>query len=265
MKTRNFLNVTLFLLSTIIIIVGDSAHALIKNQSNMIVRKADERGSTNLPWFKSSLTFSFDDYQDPKYNGFHALNAINEDLLKGSAGFDKHPHENMEIITYVIKGSLEYEDTTGHKGVIGAGEIQRMNAGSGIEHSVYNHEKDKETHFYQIWIIPQKKNVKPSYGQKSFDTELKHNKFVLVISNTGHDNSLRIGQDVDFYLARPHKGASLQFKPRINRHAWVQMVKGRMTVNGTEISTGDGLAINDVGLLEFKALDESEFMLFDLS
>lgn len=247
---------------------------LQKQESPMLlIRKADERGSSEHGWLKSAFTFSFADYYDPKFMNFRTLRVINEDIIKGGKGFDSHPHDNMEIITYVMSGALQHKDSMGNTSIIRPGEVQRMSAGTGIVHSEYNYEKDKETHLYQIWIVPSKKGIKPSYAQKSFEDKLKTNQLVLVVSQNAREGSIGIEQDADLYLAKLEKDGSLNFAVRPNRHIWVQMIKGTMTVNGQEISAGDGLntgsdnrnpAAENPTVLSFLAKENAEFMLFDL-
>jgi redox-sensitive bicupin YhaK (pirin superfamily) len=244
-----------------------AADNMQKKEAHMLlVRKAVERGFSERSWLKSAFTFSFSDYYDPKYMGFRSLRVINEDFIKGGAGFDSHPHNDMEIITYVIKGALQHKDSMGNTSIIRPGEVQRMTAGTGIVHSEYNYEKDSDTHLYQIWITPSKKDSKPSYAQKSFENELKNNKLVLVISKNAREGSIAIDQDADLYLSRLSKGESISFDVQPGRYVWLQMVKGKMKVNNEELSAGDGLNTSGKAItLNFSALEDGEFMLFDLS
>lgn len=229
------------------------------------IRKSTERGISNLPWLNSKHTFSFSDYYDPKHMGFHTLRVINEDQIQAGKGFDKHPHKDMEIISYVIDGSLEHKDSMGNTTIILPNEIQRMSAGTGVLHSEYNHEKNKETHFYQIWIMPNKKGIKPGYAQKSFASDLKKNKLVLVVSNSGRDGSISIEQNLDMYLSRLPKDETLEYEPRKGNKVWVQVVKGKIRVNdNVALASGDGLALEYENLLNIKAHDECELMIFDL-
>lgn len=246
----------------------NASETTIRQESNMIaLRKANERGMSNISWLKSAFTFSFADYYDAKHTGFRALRVINEDKIKGGKGFDSHPHKNMEIITYVIDGAIQHKDSIGNTSIIRPGEVQRMRAGTGVVHSEYNHEKEKETHLYQIWITPIKNGSKPSYEQKSFETAFNQHKMVLVISQDGRDGSIHIDQDADLYVSRFSKGEKTQFTIKPNRYVWIQMIKGKMTVNGQEMMAGDGLSTKDgkSWILDFTGLEDGEFMLFDLA
>lgn len=229
------------------------------------IRKSDERGLANHGWLKSRHTFSFADYHDPKHMGFRTLRVINEDRIAGGTGFGSHGHKDMEIISYVVSGGLEHKDSMGTKSLIKPGEVQRMSAGKGIVHSEYNAETKNETHFFQIWIQPKNKGIAPSYGQKSFEDDLNSKKMVLVISESGKDGSLAINQDADLYLSRLKAGDDLEFKMRANRGMWVQVIKGKININGKEIATGDALSFENAELFKFKAVDQSELMIFDLA
>jgi len=244
---------------------GDRQISSTGDHSMISIRKANERGLGKRSWLTSHHTFSFANYYDPKHMGYKNLRVINEDIIQGGHGFDSHSHENMEIISYVIEGALQHKDSTGNETIIRPNEIQRMSAGSGVTHSEYNLAADKETHFYQIWITPKKRGTQPSYAQKSFAKELNKNKLTLVVSNTGREGSISIDQDVDIYVSRLKKGDLLEFKSRQNRHLWVQMVKGKMSVNGLEISAGDGLSTEGHHPLNFNSHEHSEFILFDLN
>jgi redox-sensitive bicupin YhaK (pirin superfamily) len=229
------------------------------------LRKSEERGNAHLGWLKSKHTFSFANYHDPKHMGFRSLRVINEDRIEGGSGFGSHPHQDMEIISYVVKGALEHKDSMGTKAIIRPGEVQRMTAGTGVVHSEYNADPENETHFFQIWIIPKKRGSAPGYGQKSFEAELNTQKMVLVISESGRDDSLSIEQDADLYLSRLKNEDEVEFKLKPNRGAWIQVVHGKLNVNGTEVSAGDAISFENAELLKFKSLEKSEFMLFDLA
>lgn len=228
------------------------------------LRKSEERGFANHGWLKSKHTFSFADYYDPDHMGFRSLRVINEDRIDGGTGFGSHPHRDMEIISYVIKGGLEHRDSMGTKALIKPGEVQRMSAGTGVVHSEYNALADEESHFFQIWIGPRARGGMPSYGQKSFEEDLNAKKLVLVISEDGREGSLSIKQDADMYISRLNAGDELEFKIRPRRGVWVQVVKGQLNVNGKDISIGDALSFELEELLKIKASDKSEFILFDM-
>jgi len=196
--------------------------------------------------------------------GFRSLRVINEDRIDGGMGFDSHPHENMEIISYVVDGALEHKDSMGTKAVILPGEVQRMSAGSGVVHSEVNKMNDRKTHFFQIWIMPNKEGGKPGYGQKSFESDLNKNKLTLVVSQDGRDGSIEIKQDANMYISRLKSGDHVELKLLPKRGAWIQMVKGNVDLNGETLKTGDGAAIDNEQLLKLKATDESEVIIFDL-
>lgn len=229
------------------------------------LRKSEERGLANHGWLKSRHTFSFAEYYDPQHMGFHSLRVINEDRIEGGSGFGSHPHRDMEIISYVVSGALEHKDSMGTKAIIRPGEVQRMSAGTGVVHSEYNAIPDEETHFFQIWIQPNSRGGDPGYGQKSFESELNSKKLVLVVSQDGREGSIGIKQDADMYISRLDAKDQLEFRLRPKRGAWVQIVQGRLNINGTDVSAGDALSFENEELLKFKTSDKSEFILFDLA
>jgi quercetin 2,3-dioxygenase len=229
------------------------------------LRKSEERGFANHGWLKSRHTFSFANFYDPQFMGFRALRVINEDRIDGGTGFGKHGHKDMEIISYVVSGALQHEDSMGTKAIIRPGEVQRMTAGTGVMHSEYNAQPNDVTHFFQIWIEPKTNNAAPGYGQKSFETELNSKKSVLVISQDGRDGSIGINQDADMYISRLSKGDDFEFQLRPNRGAWLQVVEGQLNVNGKNISTGDGVSFENAEQLQINAESKSEFILFDLA
>jgi redox-sensitive bicupin YhaK (pirin superfamily) len=228
------------------------------------VRRSQDRGQAHHGWLKSLHTFSFADYYDPGQMGFRALRVINEDRIQGGSGFGSHPHRDMEIISYVISGALEHKDSMGNRVVIRPGEVQRMSAGTGVVHSESNHFPDQETHFFQIWIQPQSRGGQPSYGQKSFESELSQDKLVLVVSQDGREGSLEIRQDADIYLSRLSGGDLVEFRLRSGRGAWVQVLKGEIQLNEQTLVMGDAARVDSESLLKMKALTPSELMLFDL-
>lgn len=231
------------------------------------LRKSEERGLANHGWLKSRHTFSFADYYDPKHMGFRSLRVINEDRIDGGTGFNKHPHRDMEIISYVIRGALEHQDSMGNKAIIVPGEVQRLSAGTGITHSEQNHKKNEETHFFQIWIQPKKTGDPAGYGQKNFEADLNSKKLVLVISEDAREGSLGIRQDADMYISRLKNNDTVEFQLRAGRGAWIQVIHGKLSINGQTVSTGDALSFEQAELLKIKALDgsSSEFILFDLA
>jgi redox-sensitive bicupin YhaK (pirin superfamily) len=232
-----------------------------------IIRRALERGFTNLGWLKSYHTFSFGGYYNPIFHGFESLRVINEDIVLPMSGFSSHSHKDMEIISYVLSGSLKHKDSIGNLGIIQAGEVQRMTAGSGITHSEYNASDSNEVHFLQIWIIPSVRNLTPGYKQKFFDPLKRKGQFVLFASPTGHDGSLMIHQDTNLWCGIiDQKHPSLNYILSPNRKAWVHVVRGELSLNDIELRTGDGVGITAPEMLRFhKPYIESEVLLFDLA
>lgn len=229
------------------------------------IRKAKERGTTELGWLKSFHTFSFNSYHDPNHHHFRKLRVINDDYVQPSQGFGTHPHSDMEIITYVLEGQLEHQDSLGNGSIINAGEIQRMSAGTGIFHSEFNPSPDNPVHLYQIWIFPEKKGVQPSYEQVKPNPDDFTDKFLLVASNDGESQGVYIGQDARLYLSRLTAGKELSFDIPNGRHVWLQLAEGKLELNGHQLEIGDGLAVSDESKLEMKALEKSEILLFDLA
>ena len=228
------------------------------------VRKSSDRGLAEHGWLKSRHTFSFSDYYDPRFMGYSVLRVINEDRIEGGTGFDTHGHRDMEIISYVIEGELEHKDSMGTNTVIRPGEVQRMTAGTGVRHSEYNHMPDKETHFLQIWIMPEKQGMKPSYDQKSFSNDFGCSDLILVGSKDGRNGSITINQDVDMYAAKAQDDGEKTLKTYAHRHLWVQVIKGQVSVEGETLQAGDGAAIQDVDHLKLQWKKGSEFIVFDL-
>jgi redox-sensitive bicupin YhaK (pirin superfamily) len=231
----------------------------------MRVRKAAERGHADHGWLDTAHTFSFADYHDPAHMGFRALRVINEDRVAPGTGFGAHPHREMEILTYVLAGALEHRDSMGHGSVLGPGELQRISAGTGVLHSEYNPDEDRPVHFYQVWIVPDRRGLPPSYEQKRFDAAGKRNALQLVASPDGRDGSLSIRQDARVYLAELSPGAVVTHELGHGRHAWVQVVRGRARVGGQALAASDGLAVSDEPALVVRAEEESEVMVFDLA
>ncbi len=229
------------------------------------IRRSNERGLADHGWLKSLHTFSFAGYFDPMHMGFGPLRVINEDRIEAGAGFGKHPHKDMEIISYVVDGALEHSDTMGNKTVIRPGEVQKMSAGSGVMHSEMNHEAEKETHFFQIWIVPDEKGLAPSYGQKSFAKDLETEPLVLVASREGRDGSIPIRQDADMYISKLKANGSLHFGLRPERSVWVQVVKGAVKIGDEELRAGDAAALTDEKVLELVSQSDAEVIVFDLS
>ena len=229
------------------------------------ILKSNNRGHADHGWLKSKHSFSFADYYNPDYMNFRNLRVINEDRIEGGTGFSKHGHKDMEIISYVVSGSLLHEDSSGTKAVIRPGEVQRMSAGTGVLHSEYNESAHEVAHFFQIWVTPNKKGAAFSYGQKSFQNEIDDKDIVLVISETGREGSIEINQDVDIYISKLKKNYSFEFKIRSERHVWIQMIKGSITINNEKIEAGDAIRTSQAQLLVIQPTEDSEFILFDLA
>ena len=231
----------------------------------IMVRKSGERGGGDYGWLKTQHTFSFSDYWDPRWMGFRSLRVINEDYVAPGSGFPTHPHSDMEIITYVLEGKLEHKDSLGTGSVILPGDGQRMTAGRGIRHSEYNPSKSEQVHLYQIWILPAKKGLKPSYEQKSFPNEEKQGRLRLIASPDGKHGSVKINQDARLYVSLLKPGEEVQHTLAPNRHGWLQVAKGGVKLNGQELNQGDGAAISDEQSLTIEGTKESEVLLFDLA
>jgi redox-sensitive bicupin YhaK (pirin superfamily) len=228
------------------------------------IRKSNQRGHANHGWLDTYHTFSFADYYDPEYMGFSVLRVINQDIIAADTGFGMHGHQNMEIITYVAKGALFHKDSMGNETIITPGEVQRMSAGSGIRHSEYNHEKDSETHLFQIWITPIKNDVIPSYDQKSFTEALSSNEMVLVASVDGRENSVSLGQDVNMYVCKTTISGKKDFIISSKRNIWLQLLSGSLNINGNTLSPGDGAKVTQPKTLNLNWTAHTEFIIFDL-
>ncbi len=229
------------------------------------IRRSNERGHANHGWLDTRFSFSFADYYDPVFMGFRDLRVINEDFIEPAQGFPKHGHRDMEILTYVIDGELSHRDSLGNGETIRPHEVQRMTAGTGVQHSEYSSPTDK-THLLQIWILPEKRNLQPSYEQTYFAPEEKQGKLKLVASRGGADGSVHINQDVKLYASQLKTGEEISYKIAEGRHAWVQLIYGSLDLNGETLKKGDGAAISDEAILNLKSLDDTtEFLLFDLN
>lgn len=226
------------------------------------IRKSHDRGNSRYEWLNSFHTFSFAYYYDPKFMGFGNLRVINEDTVQAGNGFGRHPHNDMEIISYVVEGTLEHKDSMGTGSVIKPGEIQIMSAGTGVEHSEFNHSKTDLLHFLQIWIIPEKQNLTPNYEQKTI--EKKENELILIGSRDKHDGAVLIHQDMKLYAAYLTPNHTIDYSLNKDRIAWLQVIKGKLDLNGNELSAGDGAAIQDEAKLTIRCIENSEFLFFDL-
>lgn len=228
------------------------------------IRKSDDRGASNFGWLDSKHTFSFGHYYDPANMGFGKLRVINEDIVEGGAGFGTHPHDNMEIISYVLDGALAHKDSLGTGSVIRPGDVQRMSAGTGIAHSEFNASPKDPVHFLQIWVLPEQRDLEPSYEQKSFPAEQRRGSLALVGARDGRDGAVTIHQDLDLFVADLQKGDTVSHALRPSRKAWVQVTRGSVSVNGSAIGAGDGAALTDEAEVRIAANDNAEVLLFDL-
>lgn len=225
------------------------------------VRKAEERGHANHGWLDSWHTFSFASYHDANFMGFSALRVINEDVIDGGQGFGTHPHKDMEILTYVLSGTVEHQDSMGNKEQIPAGEFQIMSAGTGVRHSEYNASESEPLHLYQIWIIPERTGIEPRYDQRRFpDVQGRQ----LVLSPDAREGSLKVYQDMTLSRWVLATGEQDNVAIDVGRRIWIQVVKGDVTVNGNAVTTSDALAIWDESALKIEASSAAEVLLFDL-
>ncbi len=228
------------------------------------IRPSNQRGGGDYGWLKTRHTFSFSDYHDPKWMGFRSLRVINEDWVAPNGGFPTHPHRDMEIITYVLSGKLEHKDSLGTGSVILPGDGQRMSAGRGIRHSEANPSSKDPVHLLQIWILPDKQGHEPGYEQKSFSEAEKRGKFRLVASNDGADGSVKINQDAKLFVTLLAPGEEVT-QSLEKRHAWLQVAKGDVELNGKKLQQGDGAAISEETKLTIKANNDAEVLLFELA
>jgi hypothetical protein len=226
------------------------------------VRPSNERGHNKLSWLDSRFTFSFDQYYDPEHMQFRSLRVLNEDIIAPGQGFGMHPHRDMEILTWILDGALEHRDSMGTGAVIRPGELQHMTAGSGILHSEFNPSPKDSTHLLQIWIVPDRKNLKPQYEQLTFPDEDLRGKFHLV---AGPEAPVNIHQDANLYIARLNEGEQAKHLLGTGRSAWMQVSHGTVAVNGTTLEAGDGAAISEESEVRVEATKPSEVLLFDLA
>lgn len=226
------------------------------------VRPSEERGRNKLSWLDSRFTFSFDQYYDPDHMQYRSLRVINEDVVAPGGGFPTHPHRDMEILTWILDGALEHRDNTGGSGVIRPAELQHMTAGRGVLHSEFNPSQKDPVHLLQIWLLPERRGLDPDYEQLSFsDAELR-NKFGHV---AGPEAPVTIRQNADLYIARLDQGANAEHSLEPDRGAWVQVARGKVKLNGTELKAGDGAAVSNETSVKVEAEEPSEVLLFDLA
>ena len=232
------------------------------------IRPAGERGHANYGWLDTYHTFSFSDYYDPRFMGFRSLRVINEDRVQPGYGFPTHPHRDMEIVTYVLEGSLEHKDSMGTGSVIQPGEVQKMSAGTGVRHSEFNHSKTEPVHLYQIWLLPEREGIKPMYEQKAIPAEEKRGKLRVVASPKGGNGNgaVKLYQDAEIFATELGAGQSVEHELGEERYAWIQVLRGAVNVNGKELRAGDGAAMAQEAQLRITGAGEnSEVLLFDLA
>jgi redox-sensitive bicupin YhaK (pirin superfamily) len=228
------------------------------------IRKALERGRTRIGWLDSWHTFAFGDYFDPRHVGFRSLRVINDDRVAAGAGFGMHPHRDMEILTWVLKGALEHRDSLGSGGVIRPGDLQRMTAGTGIRHSEANPSAEEPVHFLQVWILPERNGLPPDYEQRTFPVSERRGHLCHIAGPRGADGAVTIRQDVEVYATLLEKGDQLTHTLRPGRHAWVQVASGAVHLNASALAAGDGAAVTDETRLTLTADGPAEVLLFDL-
>ena len=229
------------------------------------IRHATDRGRAELGWLDSRHTFSFGEYYDPRHMGFGPLRVINEDRVQPGQGFGTHSHRDMEIISYVLEGALEHKDSLGTGSVIRPGDVQRMSAGTGVQHSEFNHSRSELVHFLQIWIIPDQQGLQPGYAEKKFPEAEKRGQLRLVISADGRDGSIPIHQDADLYAALLKEDETVAHRFAPDRNGWIQVARGAVTANGTPLSAGDGSAVVNEERLSIRGTADAEVLLFDMA
>jgi redox-sensitive bicupin YhaK (pirin superfamily) len=231
----------------------------------LAIRRSEDRGHARHGWLESRHTFSFADYRDPRHMGFRDLRVINEDRVQPSQGFGTHGHRDMEIVTWVLAGALEHRDGLGNGSVIRPGDAQRMSAGTGVTHSEYNHSADELVHFLQIWILPERAGLPPSYEQRHFSEDERRNRLRVIAARDGRDGAVTIHQDAAIHAALLDAGAELEHAVAPRRHAWLQVARGALELNGARLAAGDGVGASDETLLRITAHEPSEILLFDLA
>ncbi len=229
-----------------------------------LIHDRNNRGKTQMGWLDSSHSFSFGGFYDPNRLGFRSLRVINDDRVAPGAGFPTHGHRDMEILTYVLEGALEHKDSLGTGSVIRPGEAQIMSAGTGIMHSEFNHSQSQPVHLLQIWIIPEKKDLKPRYEQKGFSIEERTGKLRLIAARDARDEAVKVYQDVDLYTSILQPGDNINYHAQRDRYTWLQIAKGIVNLNGEELRAGDGVQISGEIPLEITTNVGGEILLFDL-
>jgi quercetin 2,3-dioxygenase len=229
------------------------------------IHKSNERGHADHGWLDSRFSFSFAEYFDPEHVQFRTLRVMNDDRIAGGGGFPTHPHRDMEIVTYVLEGALAHKDSLGNGSVIRSGDVQYMSAGTGVAHSEFNASEKEPVHMYQIWMFPDKKNYEPTYDQKHFSESEKRGKLRLVVSPDGREGSVKIRQSNELYATVLGAGDTVKHELKPDRHAYVQVARGSVKLNGKELETGDGAAISEEKSLQLTGVKDAEVLLFDLT
>ncbi len=229
------------------------------------IRRAGERGYADHGWLRSYHTFSFADYHDPAHMGFRTLRVINEDRVEPGRGFGTHSHRDMEIVSYVLSGSLAHKDSTGSSGVIRPGDVQRMSAGTGVSHSEFNNSRADLVHFLQIWILPVRRNLAPGYEQKHFAPDDLRGRLRIIASPSGREDSVTIQQDAEIHAALLAPGDRVAHDLSSGRGAWLHVARGAIEAGGTALAAGDAAAFDRPGAIEIAAREDTELLLFDLA
>ena len=230
---------------------------------NLLI-KSDDRGNADHGWLRSRHSFSFADYYEPTRMGFGCLRVINEDRVAPGQGFGTHAHRDMEILSYVLSGELAHKDSLGTGSVIRSGDLQRMTAGTGVTHSEFNASQHAPVHFLQIWLLPEHNGLPPGYEQKTFPPGEQRNSFRLIASRDGREQSITVHQDVELYAASVEVNATVTHSVRDGRIAWIQIVAGKLQVDGQQLEAGDGLGIRTPATLRFTGIEAAELLLFDM-
>ena len=228
------------------------------------IRAARERGTSRLDWLESFYSFSFADYQDPRHMGLSNLRVINDDRIAPGRGFATHGHTDMEIVTYVVEGALEHKDSMGNGSIMRPGDVQRMSAGSGVRHSEFNPSSDEPVHLLQIWLIPNRRGGEPEYSQRHFPVQERRGRLRLLVSPDGRDGSIATHQDALMYGALLDAGEAASHTLGTGRRAYVQVARGRVEVNGTELGPGDGASVTDEADIRLTGIEGAEVLVFDL-
>jgi redox-sensitive bicupin YhaK (pirin superfamily) len=229
------------------------------------IRLSQDRGLADFGWLKSRHTFSFGDYHDPRFMGFGPLRVINEDRVAPGAGFGTHSHSDMEILSWVLEGALEHKDSLGTGAVIRPGELQRMTAGTGVTHSEFNASKSEPVHFLQIWLLPERRGLKPGYEQRPFESSELQDRWRQIAAHDGRDGAVKVHQDADLYVARVSAGSELLHTPVPGRRLWLQVARGSVEVDGEVLAAGDAMSWVGAPKVAVRAREAGEILLFDMA